>query len=95
MFNKAKKFVKRNKKKFAVPVGMAVMSISTAASAFAADGDVVESGSSGAYQITSQALAPLTTSINTSLTELIPVGITLLATMIGISLIRRVVYSFI
>lgn len=94
MFNKAKSFVKSNKKKFAVPVGMAFMVFTSAVSAFAADGDVAASGGS-AYKFTSSTLAPLTNAINDSLDQLIPVGITLMATMIGISLIRRVVYSFI
>lgn len=44
--------------------------------------------------ITAEMLAPITTSLNSNLELLVPVGIGIMATMIGISLIPRIVYKF-
>ena len=51
-------------------------------------------GSSGAFVVTSDMIAPIQTSISSGLTVLVPIGIGLMATMVGISLIPRVIYKF-
>lgn len=44
--------------------------------------------------ITADMLAPITDAITTNITVLIPVGIGVMGTMIGVSLIPRIVYKF-
>lgn len=45
-------------------------------------------------EITADLIKPVTDSINSGLGVLVPVGIGLMATFIGISLIKRVIYTF-
>lgn len=44
--------------------------------------------------ITAEMLAPITEAITSNLTILIPVGIGIMATLLGVSLIPRIVYKF-
>ena len=44
--------------------------------------------------ITAEMLAPITETLSSNLTILLPVGITILGTMIGVGLIPRIVYKF-
>lgn len=44
--------------------------------------------------LTSEMLQPITTAISSNLTLLVPVGIGIMGTMIGVSLIPRIVYKF-
>jgi len=44
--------------------------------------------------ITAEMLAPITTAITSNLTILLPIGIGIMGTMIGVSLIPRIVYKF-
>jgi len=44
--------------------------------------------------ITAEMLAPLTSAITTNLGVLLPVGITIMGVMIGVSLIPRIIYKF-
>lgn len=44
--------------------------------------------------ITAEMLAPITEAINSGLTTLVPIGLGIMGSMIGISLIRRVIYTF-
>ena len=44
--------------------------------------------------ITADMLAPITEAISNNITVLIPVGIGVMGTMIGVSLIPRIVYKF-
>lgn len=44
--------------------------------------------------VTSAVLAPITESITGNLDVLLPVGITIMAVMIGVSLIPRIIYKF-
>ncbi len=44
--------------------------------------------------ITADMLAPITSAITDNLTTLVPIGITILGAMIGVSLIPRIVYKF-
>lgn len=46
------------------------------------------------FVITADLLEPITTSISSGLTELVPIGIGVMATFIGIGLIPRVIYKF-
>lgn len=46
------------------------------------------------YTITAETVAPITSSISSGLTTLMPIGIGIMATFIGISVIKRVIYSF-
>ena len=45
-------------------------------------------------ELTSQMLAPITEELSTNLSVLLPVGLGIMGTMIGISLIPRIVYKF-
>lgn len=45
-------------------------------------------------EITTEMLAPLTASINSNISTLVPWGIGIMATMLGISLIPRILYKF-
>lgn len=47
-----------------------------------------------AMTVTAAQLAPLTTAITGNLDVLLPVGITIMGIMIGVSLIPRIVYKF-
>lgn len=44
--------------------------------------------------ITAEMLAPITTTITSNLTILLPIGIGIMGIMIGVSLIPRIVYKF-
>lgn len=44
--------------------------------------------------VTSSMLTPVTNSITGNLDTLLPVGITIMAIMIGVSLIPRIIYKF-
>lgn len=44
--------------------------------------------------VTAEMLAPITTTLNDNLGVLLPVGITIMGVMIGVSLIPRLVYKF-
>lgn len=46
------------------------------------------------FAITAELVQPVVTAIESGLTVLIPVGIGLMATMIGVRLIPRIVYTF-
>ncbi len=48
----------------------------------------------GAFEITANTVSPVTNAINSGLNVLIPIGIGIMATFIGISLIKRVIYTF-
>jgi len=47
-----------------------------------------------AFLVTSLQLAPLTTTITGNLAVLLPVGLTIMAILIGVSLIPRILYKF-
>lgn len=47
-----------------------------------------------AFTITANTVAPVTNAINSGLNTLIPIGIGIMGTFIGISLIKRVIYTF-
>ena len=44
--------------------------------------------------ITAEMLAPITTTLVSNIKILLPVGITIMGTMIGVSLVPRIVYKF-
>lgn len=44
--------------------------------------------------ITAEMLEPITTTLTSNLGILVPVGITIMGAMIGVSLIPRIVYKF-
>lgn len=44
--------------------------------------------------VTAEMLAPITTTLNENLGVLLPVRITIMGVMIGVSLIPRIVYKF-
>lgn len=54
----------------------------------------MESAAVAAFQITTDMISPIVTSINSGLTTLVPIGIAVMAAMIGISLIPRIIYKF-
>ena len=47
-----------------------------------------------AFAITESLVAPITSAINSGLTTLVPIGIGIMATFVGISLIPRIIYKF-
>lgn len=49
---------------------------------------------SGLVNVTSAMLEPITESITSNLGVLLPVGITIMAVLIGVALIPRIVYKF-
>lgn len=46
------------------------------------------------FEVTEALVKPITDGINSGLTTLVPIGIGIMATFIGISLIKRVIYTF-
>lgn len=46
------------------------------------------------FAITAEMLAPITTAISSGLTTLVPIGLGVMGTMIGIGLIPRIIYKF-
>lgn len=46
------------------------------------------------FSITSELIKPIETSISSGLTTLVPVGLTIMGAMVGISLIPRIIYKF-
>lgn len=47
-----------------------------------------------AFTVTADTVAPIVNAINSGLTTLVPIGIGIMGTFIGISLIKRVIYTF-
>lgn len=46
------------------------------------------------FTITADLVAPITSAISSGLTTLVPIGIGIMATFVGISLIPRIIYKF-
>lgn len=46
------------------------------------------------FAITAELVKPITDAISSGLTTLVPVGIGIMATFVGLSLIPRVIYKF-
>lgn len=46
------------------------------------------------FTITSDTVAPVTNAINSGLSTLVPIGIGIMGTFIGIALIKRIIYTF-
>ena len=46
------------------------------------------------FAITSELVAPIQTAIDSGLTVLVPIGIGIMAVLVGIALIPRVIYKF-
>lgn len=44
--------------------------------------------------VTAEMLAPITQTLQSNLDVLVPIGITIMGTMIGVGLIPRIVYKF-
>lgn len=87
MFSKVKNFVSRHKGlTSAVTVGTSAMAL--AVPSFA------ETTTAPLVNVTADMLSPITESITSNLTTLLPVGITIMGIMIGVSLIPRIVYKF-
>lgn len=47
-----------------------------------------------AFTVTAELVQPLVDAINSGLNVLVPIGIGIMATFIGIRLIRRIIYTF-
>lgn len=45
-------------------------------------------------EITAELVKPISDSINSGLTVLVPIGLGIMATMVGIGLIPRIIYKF-
>lgn len=82
-------FIKSKKAKVLGAVSAAaVMALPITASA--AETDTVSY-----FKVTDAMVAPLVSAINSGLTTMMPIGITCLASFIGINVVKRVIYSFI
>lgn len=46
------------------------------------------------YTVTADTVAPVTSAISSGLTTLMPIGIGIMATFIGIAIVKRVIYTF-
>ena len=46
------------------------------------------------FTVTSQTVQPILDAINSGLTTLVPIGIGIMGTFVGISLIKRVIFTF-
>lgn len=46
------------------------------------------------FAITAELVAPITSAINSGLTTLVPIGLGIMATFIGLGLIPRIIYKF-
>lgn len=46
------------------------------------------------FQITAELVAPITNAISSGLTTLVPIGLGIMATFIGVGLIPRIIYKF-
>lgn len=46
------------------------------------------------FEITAELVQPIQTALSSGLTTLVPIGIGIMATFIGISLIPRIIYKF-
>lgn len=46
------------------------------------------------FTITAEMVQPVVTAISSGLTTLLPIGLSIMATFIGISLIPRIIYKF-
>lgn len=46
------------------------------------------------FAVTAELVAPVVSAINSGLTTLVPIGIGIMATFVGISLIPRVIFKF-
>lgn len=46
------------------------------------------------FAVTAQMVAPITDALSSGLTTLVPIGIGIMAVMIGVSLIPRIIYKF-
>lgn len=46
------------------------------------------------FQVTSSTVQPILDAINSGLTTLVPIGIGIMGTFVGISLIKRVIFTF-
>lgn len=51
-------------------------------------------GAVATFSVTDALVEPLVNAINSGLDTLVPIGIGVMATFIGVSLIKRVIYSF-
>lgn len=47
-----------------------------------------------AFTITADTVQPVVTAINSGLEVLLPIGLAIMGTFIGVSLIKRVIYTF-
>lgn len=54
----------------------------------------MEGGAVMSFEITEALVKPITDALSSGLTTLVPIGIGIMATFIGISLIPRVIYKF-
>lgn len=73
-----------------LPVTMGVGgSMLAAVPCFAAETPAVST-----FVVTNDMIAPIGTSITTSMTNMLPTGLTVMAVMIGLSLIPRFIYKF-
>lgn len=54
----------------------------------------MENSAVSSFTVTADSVAPVTNAINSALSTLIPIGLGIMGTMIAVSLIKRVIYTF-
>jgi len=84
------------KQKIAEHKSTAIVTASTVAGTALASGLTVSAADPevSTFQVTSNLVQPVVTAINSGLDVLVPIGIGIMATFIGIRLIRRIIYTF-
>lgn len=55
---------------------------------------VLASSTPAPFTITADLVAPVVNAVNSGLTTLVPIGLGIMATFIGLALIKRVLYTF-
>ena len=55
---------------------------------------LAEGTSAVLYEVTAESVAPVTTAVSSALTNLMPIGLGIMATFIGIHMIKRIIYTF-
>ena len=88
---KAQKFITSGQAKFATIVAVA-SGVAGAVSSVTASADEV---GVTYFQVTESMVQPVVSAINSGLTVMVPIGVTCMASFIGINVVKRVIYSFI
>lgn len=88
-------FLSKNKKKLSVIGSSSFITVVSAISSYAAEADSSPVSAVQSFQITDNMLLPIQNTINSAVEKCVPYGIGIMCTFIGVSIIKRMVFSFI